>query len=155
MFSIFKIFKKKKIIPHIRLSGIIGSVGRFRQGINFAGQQEIIDKASRINLNKKETLIYNDPQKAVKNSNVIYTDVWASMGQEEDAVAKEKLFKGFTVDTHLLDKAKSDCIVLHCLPAYRGKEISEEIIESKFSRVFVQSENRLHVQQALLIALMS
>ncbi len=116
--------------------------------------KEIIDKASQINLNKKP-LIYNDPKKAVLNSNVIYTDVWASMGQEIDAEVKEKLFNGFTVDSDLVKLARPDCIVLHCLPAYRGKEISDEIIESKLSRVFVQSENRLHVQQALLIALMS
>lgn len=116
--------------------------------------KEIIDKASQININKKP-LIYNDPKKAVLNSNVIYTDVWASMGQEIDAEVKEKLFNGFTVDSDLVKLARPDCIVLHCLPAYRGKEISDEIIESKLSRVFVQSENRLHVQQALLIALMS
>lgn len=116
--------------------------------------KEIIDKASQININKKP-LIYNDPKKAVLNSNVIYTDVWASMGQEVDADVKEKLFNGFTVDSDLVKLARPDCIVLHCLPAYRGKEISDEIIESRSSRVFVQSENRLHVQQALLIALMS
>ena len=116
--------------------------------------KEIIDKASQINLNKKP-LIYNDPKEAVLNSNVIYTDVWASMGQEIYAEAKKKLFNGFTVDSDLVKLARPDCIVLHCLPAYRGKEISDEIIESQLSRVFVQSENRLYVQQALLIALMS
>ena len=117
--------------------------------------KEIIDKVSLINKSKKMPLIYNDPQKAVVNANVIYTDVWASMGQETDADAKEKLFNGFTINSDLLKLARPDCIVLHCLPAYRGKEISDEIIESKLSRVFVQSENRLHAQQALLVGLLS
>ncbi len=77
------------------------------------------------------------------------------MGQETDSESKESLFNGFTVNSDMVNLARSNCIVLHCLPAYRGKEISDQVIESKFSRVFVQSENRLHVQQALLIALLS
>ena len=102
-----------------------------------------------------EINIIHDAHEGVKDSDIVYTDVWASMGQETDADAKEKLFNGFTINSDLVKLARPDCIVLHCLPAYRGKEISDEIIESKLSRVFVQSENRLHVQQALLVGLLS
>jgi len=87
---------------------------------------------------------------AVKESHVIYTDVWASMGQEEEQIKRKEIFKKYKVDQKLIDLAKDDVIVLHCLPAHRGEEITEEALESKNSYVFDQAENRLHVQQALL-----
>ena len=99
--------------------------------------------------------IFNDPYSAVEGANVLYTDVWASMGEEDAKEKKEKDFEGFTVDKNLLMQAENDAIVMHCLPAYRSKEITDEVIESKKSRIFDQAENRLHVQQALLACLLS
>ena len=87
-------------------------------------------------------------------ANVLYTDVWSSMGEESKKEEKDVLFNGFTIDIDLLRKANKDAIVLHCLPAYRNKEITDEVIESKNSRIFAQAENRLHVQQALLSCLL-
>ncbi len=110
----------------------------------------VIKKAQQINKDKDLLKILNDPNVAVKNSNVIYTDVWSSMGEESKKEEKDKKFKGFTVNTNLLNNADKDAIVLHCLPAYRSKEISENVFESKKSRIFEQAENRMHAQQALL-----
>ena len=117
--------------------------------------EKILKKASLLNQNNLNLNIFNNPKDAVYNSNIIYTDVWASMGQESEADNKEKSFKEFIVDKNLVSLAANDKIVMHCLPAYRSKEISDEIIESEFSRIFDQAENRLHSQQALLAALLS
>ena len=98
--------------------------------------------------------ITNDPITAVHGANVLYTDVWSSMGEENLKEEKDKDFLGFTIDQNLVRNADKDAIILHCLPAYRNKEITDEVIESKKSRVFEQAENRLHVQQALLSSLL-
>ncbi len=105
--------------------------------------------------NKNLLKITNDPSYASTGANVLYTDVWSSMGEENQQERKDKEFNGFTIDSNLLSKAAKDAIVLHCLPAYRDKEISDEVIESKNSRIFEQAENRMHVQQALLSCLLS
>ena len=105
--------------------------------------------------NKSLWRITNDPYSAVLGANVLYTDVWSSMGEENEKDEKEKQFLGFSIDEHLLSQASDNAIVLHCLPAYRSKEITEEVIEIKKSRIFDQAENRLHVQQALLAKIFS
>ena len=87
---------------------------------------------------------------AVQGANVLYTDVWSSMGEENKKLEKDKFFDGFTIDNDLVSKAEKNSIILHCLPAYRSKEITDEVFESKKSRIFDQAENRLHAQQALL-----
>jgi len=110
----------------------------------------LIDKAYEIYENKNLLKITNDPNTAVLGANVLYTDVWSSMGEENQKDEKEKVFKGFTIDSELVSKADKDAIILHCLPAYRSKEITDEIFESHKSRIFDQAENRLHAQQALL-----
>ncbi len=110
----------------------------------------VIDKAYEIYKNKNLLKITNDPNTAVLGANVLYTDVWSSMGEENQKDEKEKVFKGFTIDSDLVSKADKDAIILHCLPAYRSKEITDEIFESHKSRIFDQAENRLHAQQALL-----
>ena len=115
----------------------------------------IIKKANEILKDKKLLTITNDPYAAVSGANVLYTDVWSSMGEENQKIKKDQDFLGFTIDTNLLSKAEKDTIVLHCLPAYRSKEITDEVIESKKSRIFEQAENRMHVQQALLSCLLS
>ena len=114
----------------------------------------IIEKANQIGHNNFVLKINNDVSSSLHKANVIYTDVWASMGEEAEKDNKEKDFVGYTVDEELLSYADSDAIVLHCLPAYRGKEITDEIIECKKSRIFEQAENRLHIQQALLSCLL-
>ncbi|MDC3203163.1 ornithine carbamoyltransferase [Prochlorococcus sp. AH-716-C14] len=110
----------------------------------------VIDKAYEIYKNKSLLKITNDPNTAVLGANVLYTDVWSSMGEENQKDEKEKVFNGFTIDRDLVSKADKDAIILHCLPAYRSKEITDEVFESHKSRIFDQAENRLHAQQALL-----
>jgi ornithine carbamoyltransferase len=91
-----------------------------------------------------------DPRAAVAGADVVVTDVWTSMGQEAEAAARLKAFQGFTVDAALMARARPRAIVLHCLPAHRGEEITEEVLEGPQSRVFQEAENRMHVQKALL-----
>ncbi len=110
----------------------------------------VIDKAYEIYKNKNFLKITDDPNTAVLGANVLYTDVWSSMGEENQKDEKEKVFNGFTIDNDLVSKADKDAIILHCLPAYRSKEITDEVFESQKSRIFDQAENRLHAQQALL-----
>ena len=114
----------------------------------------VIKKAYEIYKNKDLLKITNDPNTAVLGANVLYTDVWSSMGEENQKEEKEKVFNGFTIDRDLVGKADKDAIILHCLPAYRSKEITDEIFESDKSRIFDQAENRLHAQQALLSCLL-
>ena len=98
--------------------------------------------------------VTSDPVQAVSGAQAVYTDVWASMGQEQEQEERERAFANFRVDQDLMDRAASDAIVLHCLPAHREEEITAEVMESEASRIFDQAENRLHVQQALLAAVM-
>ncbi len=115
----------------------------------------VINKAHEVYKNKNLLKITNDPHTAVAGANVLYTDVWSSMGEEKNKEEKDKNFEGFTIDRNLVSKADKDAIILHCLPAYRSKEITNDVIESKKSRIFQQAENRLHAQQALLSCLLS
>ena len=94
--------------------------------------------------------VVRDPIEAVQAADVINTDVWASMGQESEYQERLRVFQGFLVDTKLLNHAKPDCIVLHCLPAHRGEEISEEVLEGQQSVAFDQAENMLHIHKAIL-----
>ncbi len=115
---------------------------------------EVIQKARSLAVLDARIEVTNDPEEAVIAANVLYTDVWASMGQEEERQIREEAFRGFCLDENLLAKADSQAIVLHCLPAHRGEEITEGLIDGQASRIFDQAENRLHAQQALLAALM-
>jgi ornithine carbamoyltransferase len=95
-----------------------------------------------------------DPAEAAKDADVLYTDVWASMGQEEEAEIRMKAFKGYRIDRDILRLAKSDAIVLHCLPAHRGEEITDEVMEGPQSVVFDEAENRLHAHKAIMALLL-
>ncbi len=114
----------------------------------------VIKKAYEIYKNKHLLKITDDPDTAVLGANVLYTDVWSSMGEENKKADKDKFFNGFTIDNNLVAKAEKDAIILHCLPAYRSKEITDEVFESERNRIFDQAENRLHAQQALLACLL-
>ena len=99
--------------------------------------------------------IIQDPVAAAEGADVIYTDVWASMGLESEAEHRQKVFKSYQVNDALVRHAKKDYIFMHCLPAHRGEEVTDSVIDSPNSIVFQQSENRLHAQKAVLLALMA
>jgi ornithine carbamoyltransferase len=99
-------------------------------------------------------MITNDPDEAVLGADVVYTDVWASMGQEAETEKRSRIFRPFQVDATLMRRAKRDAIFLHCLPAHRGDEVTSDVIDSPRSMVFEQAENRLHVQKAIMLELM-
>ncbi len=101
-----------------------------------------------------EINILNDPIVAVKDADVVYTDVWASMGQEKQKAQRAKIFQKYQVNKQLMKLAKPDAIVMHCLPAHRGEEITNDVVDGKQSVVFDQAENRLHVQKSILTLLL-
>jgi ornithine carbamoyltransferase len=98
--------------------------------------------------------VTKDPVEAVRGADVVYTDVWASMGREEEKEEREKIFRPYQVNRELFQHAKSDAIFMHCLPAHRGDEVTVEVIDSVHSVVFQQAENRLHAQKAIMLELM-
>jgi ornithine carbamoyltransferase len=114
---------------------------------------ETIDTANRLSPGCAEQLC--DPQKAVKDADVLYTDTWVSMGQEAEKEQRIRDFQGYQINDELMAIAPKHAIVMHCLPAYRGYEITDEVCESKQSVIFDEAENRLHFQRALLKKLMS
>lgn len=94
--------------------------------------------------------IEKDPQVAVKNAHAVYTDVWASMGQEAEADARRAVFQNYQINSNLMKLAAADCIVMHCLPAHRGEEITDEVFEIHADTIFEQAENRMHAQNAIM-----
>ncbi|HHU20506.1 MAG TPA: ornithine carbamoyltransferase [Bacilli bacterium] len=139
-------------------------IGAAKMGIDFSiaspnaylPQENIVEKAKAI---AKETgakiELTTDPVVAVKDADVIYTDVWASMGQEEEQEKRLQEFADYQINQQLLEHAKSDYTFMHCLPAHRGEEVTAEIIDGDHSVVFQEAENRLHAQKALMVALMA
>ena len=103
---------------------------------------------------KSSIVVTDDPGEAVKDADVLNTDVWASMGQEEEQKAREAAFAGFQLNAGMVGLAKKDCIVMHCLPAHREEEITDEVIEGPRSVVWDEAENRLHIQKAIMARLM-
>jgi len=106
------------------------------------------------NAAKTRVLMTSDPDEAADGAHVVTTDVWASMGQESEAVLRAQAFQGYMVDQELMKRADPKAIFLHCLPAHRGEEVSEAVLEGPQSRVWDEAENRLHVQKALMAMLM-
>ena len=113
--------------------------------------QEILEFAA--GYGEKFTLT-DDPKTAAKDADVVITDVWTSMGQEEERKAREEAFRGYCIDSALMACAKPDAMVQHCLPAHRGEEITEEVFEANASYIFEEAENRLHAQKAVLVKTM-
>jgi ornithine carbamoyltransferase len=98
--------------------------------------------------------VVNDPVQGVKGADVVYTDVWASMGQEKEAEERKKIFKPFQVNDELMSHTNKDAIFMHCLPAHRGDEVTDSVIDAPYSVVFQEAENRLHAQKAIMYKLM-
>jgi ornithine carbamoyltransferase len=121
----------------------------------FEPRQDAIDWTRRRAAETGGTLcVTHVPAEAVQGADVVYTDVWASMGQEAEAMARRKIFQPYQVDGALFARAKPDALFLHCLPAHRGEEVTDDVIDSPRSAVFQQAENRLHAQKAILLTLM-
>ena len=110
--------------------------------------------ATGISVNNTEVTVTHDPEAASKGASILYTDVWASMGQETQASSRIPVFQPYQINEQLLSIAEPKAIVLHCLPAHRGEEITEAVIEGAQSKVWDQAENRLHAQKALLVSLL-
>lgn len=115
-----------------------------------------IVSAARLNAEQSgsQVFITHDPKEAASGADVLYTDVWASMGQETEHLARVRIFKAYQLNSDLLSLAAQDAIVMHCLPAHRGEEISEAVLEGPQSVVFDQAENRLHAQKAILASIL-
>ena len=113
--------------------------------------ENTVNKAKEAGISKIEIL--HNPNEAVSDADVIYTDVWASMGQKEEAETRENIFKPFQVNQNLINSTGKDTLFMHCLPAERDREVTDEVMEADYSIAFDQAENRLHVQNAIMIKL--
>ena len=109
--------------------------------------KRVLDMGTRIEF-------FNDPMEAVKGADVVYTDIWASMGQEEEKEKRRRVFKDFQVNKELLKSARLDCLVMHCLPAHRGEEITDDVLDGPNSIAWKQAENRLYIEKALIKTLL-
>lgn len=121
---------------------------------DYQPDRAIVEKGKEIAIDGAEIIVTSDPVAAVEGANALYTDVWASMGQEDLATERIPIFQSYQINSTLLSHADPEAIVLHCLPAHRGEEITNEAIEGKQSRVWDQAENRMHAQKALIASLL-
>jgi ornithine carbamoyltransferase len=112
------------------------------------------DKSFASRIKRARVVITNDPKEAVSGADAVYTDTWTSMGQEREAARRRRDFKAFQVNRELLKQAKPDALVMHCLPAHRGEEITDEVLDGPASVVLDEAENRLHVQKAIMLWLL-
>jgi ornithine carbamoyltransferase len=169
--DLFTIFEKKKILKGLKLAyigdgnnmahSLLHGCSKVGMNISIASpkgykpKKQIVENAL---LNAEYTgskiEILDDPVQAVKNADIIYTDVWASMGQEGESDKRKKIFKNYQVNTKLVKNAKEDYLFMHCLPAHRGDEVIDEIADSPNSVIFDEAENRLHVQKAIMALIM-
>ncbi len=169
MADAFTILEKKGKIEGLTIAFIGDGNNVFNSWLNFASKvpihlnlgvpegyepdKELLSLAKRADISNIN--IFHNPKLAAKNADVIYTDAWASMGQEKESERRKVDFKGFQIDDSLVSNADEDYIVLHCLPAHRGEEITDSVIDGSHSVVFTQAENRLHVQKAIIVKLFS
>jgi ornithine carbamoyltransferase len=169
--DLFTIFEKKKILKGLKLAyigdgnnmahSLLHGCSKVGMHLSIAApkgykpQKQIVENAM---INAKYTgskiEILEDPVKAVTDADIIYTDVWASMGQEAESDIRKKTFKSYQVNPKLVKNAKEDYLFMHCLPAHRGDEVVDEIADSPNSVIFDEAENRLHVQKAIMALLM-
>ncbi|MBP0001664.1 MAG: ornithine carbamoyltransferase [Cyanobacteria bacterium SID2] len=143
-------------VAHSLLLGcaMLGANVRVATPKGFEPNPDIVAQAKALAGERCDVTVTHDPIEAVREVDAIYTDVWASMGQEAEADDRMPLFQPYQVNEALLDRASDKAIVLHCLPAHRGEEITASVIEGSHSRVWDQAENRMHVQKALLASLL-
>ncbi|MEO0349016.1 MAG: ornithine carbamoyltransferase [Cyanobacteria bacterium P01_A01_bin.15] len=121
----------------------------------YAPDPAVVDQATHLSQGRSDVIITTDPKAAVQGSHALYTDVWASMGEEAEAAARIPKFEPYQINQTLLSLANDQAIVMHCLPAHRGEEITEDVMEGAQSRLWDQAENRLHAQKALLASILS
>jgi len=132
---------------------MLGAQMRVATPKGFALPAEVAQAAERIAVQGAELKQYIDPKEAVKGADAIYTDVWTSMGQEVEYAERTKIFSRYQVNEAMMARATPGALFMHCLPAHRGQEVTDEVIESPISVAFDQAENRLHAQKAMLVAL--
>ncbi len=136
----------------LNLAAIIGFELRIATPKGYECDEDIVQKAKELAKSSGAKLILtNDPKEAIKGADVVTTDTWVSMGQEDEKEKRIKDFKGFMVDSSMMALAKKDAIFLHCLPAYRGYEVSEELFEAHANEIFLEAENRLHAQKGIMV----
>jgi ornithine carbamoyltransferase len=169
--DIYTIWKKKGEVAGLNLT-FIGDGGNnishslllisAMMGINitiatpakYMPAKDVVSAAEEISTNSKSKIkIIHDPIEAACNADIIYTDVWTSMGQEKEEKIRKKIFAKYQVNKEIINVAKDDCLVMHCLPAHRGEEITSEVLDSKHSIVFEQAKNKLCVQKGILVFL--
>lgn len=114
--------------------------------------KKIVEKAMAAGIGRVEIL--RDPAQAARGAHILYTDVWASMGQEAEAAMRRKIFQGYVINSAIMKQAAPEAKFMHCLPAHRGEEVTDEVMESPQSIIFDQAENRLHIQKAIMVKLM-
>lgn len=143
-------------VAHSLLLGcaLVGMNVRIATPPDYQPDQRIVAQARQIADGKTEVMLTDDPVKAAQGAQVLYTDVWASMGQEDLADERIPIFQPYQVNEKLLSYADPEAIVLHCLPAHRGEEITDEVMEGSRSRIWDQAENRMHAQKALLASIL-
>jgi len=132
-------------------SALVGMDFRLASPKGYGVSSAVVDKAERLAVGSGAAIVcVQSPEEAVRGADVVYTDVWTSMGQEKEVAERGRAFDGYQVSAELLALASPDAIVMHDLPAHRGEEIADEVIEGPQSVVFDQAENRLHAQKAVL-----
>ncbi|MDZ7330600.1 MAG: ornithine carbamoyltransferase [candidate division KSB1 bacterium] len=168
MADAFTILEHRKTLDNLKVAFIGDGNNVANSWINFASRvpmklalavpegydpnPEILAHARKTGIS--EITIHRNPHEAVKNADVVYTDVWASMGQEAEAEQRKKIFRPFQVNEQLMKSARPDTYFMHCLPAHRNEEVTDGVIESPNSIVFDEAENRMHVQKAIMVKLM-
>jgi ornithine carbamoyltransferase len=143
-------------VAHSLLLGcaLMGMNIRIASPADYQPSEAIVQQARTIAAGKSEVILTPDPIAAAKDAQVLYTDVWASMGQEDLADSRIPIFQPYQVNENLMSHADKDAIVLHCLPAHRGEEITEGVMEGSQSKIWDQAENRMHAQKALMASLL-
>lgn len=137
------------------LGAALGMEVRLAHPAGYGPNERIVERATELAARSGGRLVFGqDPREIVRGARVVYTDAWTSMGQEAEAEERRDAFAGYQVDDELLDRAAPDAVAMHCLPAHRGEEITSALMDGPRSLIFEQSENRLHVQKALLVAIL-